>query len=73
MPIFCKTWNKINATYPIINSLLNGISILLANRIRWKISAKYTSNNITEPIKPNSSPITEKIKSVWFSGIYTSP
>lgn len=50
--------------YPIMNNLLKGNSILVAKRTRWNIKAKKINIRITEPIKPNSSPITEKIKSV---------
>ena len=64
IPIFCNTWNKMSEAYPIMNNLLKGNSILVAKRTRWNIKAKKINIRITEPIKPNSSPITEKIKSV---------
>ncbi len=64
MPIFCNTWNKTSVAYPIINNLLKGNSNFVASLTKWNIKAKKTNIKITEPINPNSSPITENIKSV---------
>ena len=68
MPMFSNAWNPIHDATPAAASRPKGSAVRLAMRsARHTIVPSNTTIN-PEPRKPNSSPATEKMKSVCCSG-----
>ena len=68
-PILIKLWNAIQEAAPQHTSRPSKFRALTAAYRHSPTIQDNRSTVIIEPTNPSSSPITEKIKSVWASGI----
>lgn len=64
------TWMATNAVIPIASRLPNISGALIAIRIPLQIKIANRIRTAAHPMKPNSSPKIEKIKSLCGSGMY---
>ncbi len=64
------TWIPTSAVIPIATKLPNMSGARMAIKMPRQIKMANKINTMLHPIKPNSSPKMEKIKSLCGSGIY---
>ena len=74
-PMLITAWLVIHMVMPTANRLPNRSGAPVAARSPYQARAKNRARRTTAPIRPSSSPTTEKMKSVWALGSvpYFSP
>src|SRR5450756_1465595 len=72
IPTLSRIWKKNITTMPVASMVPNGSLALAAILKALQMSIEKSASSIMPPMKPSSSPTTEKMKSVWCAGMMLS-